>query len=573
MTNAKRTTASANNVAEVESLFCYLRVSTQGQVDEGHSIENQRHLGQKVADKLGLKYVEMNEGGLSSVSSVRPVYEELKEGIRIGRIKNIWYYSRSRWTRNTIEDLLVKKNYFIPKKTKVYEGENGSLRNFNDAKDEMLDTILTSVQQFDRQQRREVSVSGKRHLSRQNGESGVFMGGTINFGYANVDKKWTIDKEEAAIVKKVFSMYAQGKAIKELKSHLDSLGIKPRRAKLWSIGTLHTMLKNRVYLGEYKWTDKESGEEFDIRFDAIISHSMFNRVQKKLKQNMKNTGNNSRTYDSLLSNFLECYCGENITGIVRQSANKKTYECSSKKSKWKGKEVGECNNRRNMNMDMTDDFVISKVKSVVGNSSILKERFKQDVMSKKDIDSSQIEVEKKMREKTIKSVDKQIELTVQSISTNEVNHMLKKTDDAIYKQIKKTLDEEKGSLEDKKSTLVEEIYELDNKKEWIDWITKYGDDISKRFEKPTTELLEGMIDTIVVSPTFAFNRDEVEKQVGHKIVVHFKQPIVDDSVVYEDDKNKSKGYNVIKGNKELDVGELAKLKGGRGNTAKKNHRN
>ena len=82
-----------------------------------------------------------------------------------------------------------------------------------------------------------------------------------------------------------------------------------------------------------------------------------------------------------------------------------------------------------------------------------------------------------------------------------------------------------------------------------------------------------MIDTIVVSPTFAFNRDEVEKQVGHKIVVHFKQPIVDDSVVYEDDKNKSKGYNVIKGNKELDVGELAKLKGGRGNTAKKNHRN
>ena len=164
MTNAKRTTASANNVAEVESLFCYLRVSTQGQVDEGHSIENQRHLGQKVADKLGLQYVEMNEGGLSSVSSVRPVYEELKEGIRIGRIKNIWYYSRSRWTRNTIEDLLVKKNYFIPKKTKVYEGENGSLRNFNDAKDEMLDTILTSVQQFDRQQRREVSVSGKRHL-------------------------------------------------------------------------------------------------------------------------------------------------------------------------------------------------------------------------------------------------------------------------------------------------------------------------------------------------------------------------------------------------------------------------
>ena len=99
MANAKRTTAPVNNVAEVESLFCYLRVSTQGQVDEGHSIENQRHLGQKVADKLGLKYVEMNEGGLSSVSSVRPVYEELKEGIRIGRIKNMWYLV-PKWERS-----------------------------------------------------------------------------------------------------------------------------------------------------------------------------------------------------------------------------------------------------------------------------------------------------------------------------------------------------------------------------------------------------------------------------------------------------------------------------------------
>ena len=72
-------------------------------------------------------------------------------------------------------------------------------------------------------------------------------------------------------------------------------------------------------------------------------------------------------------------------------------------------------------------------------------------------------------------------------------------------------------LDKAKTQFVGEIDELDNKKDWIDWITKYGDDISKRFEKPTTELLEGMIDTIIVSPTFALNRDEVEKQVGHKV--------------------------------------------------------
>ncbi|SVC81126.1 uncharacterized protein METZ01_LOCUS333980 [marine metagenome] len=51
-------------------------------------------------------------------------------------------------------------------------------------------------------------------------------------------------------------------------------------------------------------------------------------------------------------------------------------------------------------------------------------------------------------------------------------------------------------LDKAKTQFVGEIDELDNKKDWIDWITKYGDDISKRFEKPTTELLEGMIDTM-----------------------------------------------------------------------------
>ena len=78
-----------------------------------------------------------------------------------------------------------------------------------------------------------------------------------------------------------------------------------------------------------------------------------------------------------------------------------------------------------------------------------------------------------------------------------------------------------------------------------------------------------MIDTIVVSPIFALNRDEVEKQSGHKLIVSFKQPIVDDSIVYEDEKNKSKGYNVVNGKKKLNAGNLAILKGGRGNTAKK----
>ena len=43
--------------------------------------------------------------------------------------------------------------------------------------------------------------------------------------------------------------------------------------------------------------------------------------------------------------------------------------------------------------------------------------------------------------------------------------------------------------------------------------------------------------------------------------------------MYQDENNKSKGYNIVNENKELDVGSLEILKGGRGKLAKKKHRN
>ncbi|MGB0396440.1 MAG: hypothetical protein ACPGC6_06695, partial [Flavobacteriaceae bacterium] len=37
-------------------------------------------------------------------------------------------------------------------------------------------------------------------------------------------------------------------------------------------------------------------------------------MEKTILKNTKNKGNNSRIYESLLSDFLVCYCGENISG-------------------------------------------------------------------------------------------------------------------------------------------------------------------------------------------------------------------------------------------------------------------
>ena len=521
-----------------------------------------------------MKYVEMNEGGTSSdiktqeqlIESPRPKLEELKDGIRLGTIKNVWYYNRSRYCRDNIEEELLRRFYYQKYGVKVYEGPNGNLRKYGTPQERMMDSMFSLVQYFDKDQRREVSVSGKRHKSRSEGHLGVFMGGSINFGYENVDKKWVVNKDESKWVKQLFQMYVDDKSLQEIKQLFDSKGVEPRRSKLWNIGTLLTMLKNRVYVGEYIWIDKDTKEKFTIQVPKIVSHSLFNRVQKKIEKNQKNKGENLRKYDTLLSNQLICYCGETITGQIKMKHNtgpKKYYYCHSKENKWKGKNVDICLNRRSMNMDRTDDLVTEKIKEVVGNSSILKEKFKTDVLSKKTLQEKDIEDEKKKLEKQIDVLDKEMESIHISMSSNEVNYLTKSTIEEVYKKVKQTLESELSLIEENKQSKIKQIDELDQQKDWIDWVSKYSKDISKQFSKVSEDLLNGVVSKIVVHPTFGKNREGVDKQVGHKFDVYFKLPIIGDSIIYKDENDKRKGYELVNGVKSIKDNELPLNVGGR----------
>jgi hypothetical protein len=82
----------------------------------------------------------------------------------------------------------------------------------------------------------------------------------------------------------------------------------------------------------------------------------------------------------------------------------------------------------------------------------------------------------------------------------------------VFKGISTVLEQELSELEDKMKSHIQEVDDLDNQKEWVDWITKYGDDIQQDFKKPTTELLNGLIDRISVSPVMGETRDGKETQ-------------------------------------------------------------
>lgn len=218
-------------------------------------------------------------------------------------------------------------------------------------------------------------------------------------------------------------------------------------------------------------------------------------------------------------------------------------------------------------MDQTDKLIVDRIKEVVGNSSILKEKFKKEVLDKKSIDSKQIQIDKEKLEQKTKRIDSLIESVLESISENEVKKILNKIDDRRYKPISKLLEEELTSLEDQKKSTIQEIDDLDKQKEWVDWISKYGDDISKRFKKPTNDLLEGIVSKILVSPVMGETREGKDTQRDHIFNIKFKLPIVNDGIEYKDDKNKSDGYSLIDGKKSIKTNEQMVYKG---NVSKKN---
>tara|TARA_Y100000385_G_C12930993_1_gene566752 strand:+ start:210 stop:464 length:255 start_codon:yes stop_codon:yes gene_type:complete len=59
--------------------------------------------------------------------------------------------------------------------------------------------------------------------------------------------------------------------------------------------------------------------------------------------------------------------------------------------------------------------------------------------------------------------------------------------------------------------------------------------------------LRGVLSKIIVNAEMGVNRDEKEVQNGHSFDIKFKLKVVDDKLVYIDELDKRKGYNLKDG--------------------------
>lgn len=294
----------------------YVRVSTQEQAKEGFSIpaqlESLRAFCKSQRWDIAEEYIE---DGKSAKDLERPKMKKMMKDIKRNKIDLVLVYRLDRLTRS-VSDLYQLLNYFeeynvrFRSATEVYDTTTAMGRLFL--------TLVAALAQWERENLAERVKFGIHQMI----EEGKRPGGHSPYGYSfGKNFECEILEEEAKWVKRIYEWYVEGFGYRKIADRLNELNIKPRIANKWNQNTIHGMLRNDIYLGVYRWGEKVVHNNHP----AIISNSLFIKVQKKLKNNHRNI---ERKGKFPLTGILYCgHCNESMSGIFDKRDNKTYYRC------------------------------------------------------------------------------------------------------------------------------------------------------------------------------------------------------------------------------------------------------
>lgn len=550
----------------MNTLDVYTRVSTQEQAKEGNSLNVQKETGKRVAKKLGLKFRLRDEHARSSTIHYREVLEQIKDDIVSGKVKNIWCIERSRMFRDMTDALLFRRDYLEKYKVNLFEGERGEEVKFDDKDAMLMYDIISRLAQYENETRTERSQRGKiaKLKDAERNNKSVYLGGSATFGYINKNKEWGLNKEEAEWVQWMFNAYEKGQTTKDIKNHLDKNGVATRRTKsgLWNMVTIQKMLANRTYTGIHHVYVKKLDRTFSFKVKKIITVSQFNRVQKLLQRNRKLERFNKK-HESLLGEYLVCGCGTSMGSEVKKKTRKsgeviltRKYYCMNKSYQWRDGIDRGCDNKKSLDMDRTDNIILDRVKKVVSDSHILREKTKQSVLDSKSQIEQNIVGERERLEDKCQRIQKTIDNIENQIVELEMEKTLGKKDESVAKKIIGRFEQELITQHDEYKSVEHELDALNENLVWVNWVEKFAENIEKSTKSfdDKKKFLDGLINSIRVNAEMGLNRVEKEVQTGHSFDIKFKMKVVNDKLDYIDESDKRKGYNLKHGRNILKTG-------------------
>ena len=243
-----------------------------------------------------------------------------------------------------------------------------------------------------------------------------FNGGKVPIGYTiDEEKHFQIDPLVAPFVLEAYKRYAEGASMTAIRDWLNKNRITNAKGKPITYNSVHLLLKNRRYIGEFTFRDTVIPDGIP----AIVPTDLFDKVQARMERNATAPAHSKAKEEYLLTTKLFCgYCGAYLCGESGTGRNGEThhyYKCVSVKKK-----RAECN-LKSAKKQWLEDLVVNETIKLLNDDAII-EAIVSRVMSLQQQENKQIpllEAQLKETEEGIENLLKAIQMGILTKSTKD----------------------------------------------------------------------------------------------------------------------------------------------------------
>ncbi len=290
----------------------YVRVSTEGQAEEGYSIEAQKKMLEAWCVSKGFDNYEFYVDPAYSGSNLdRPSLTQLIDEIKKGKISHVVVYKLDRLSRSQKDTL-----YLIEDVLNLNNTSFVSLTENMDTSTPIGRAMLGIISAFAQLERENIKMRTRMGM-KERVKDGLWMGGgKIPFGYDyDKEKGVLVPNSDSTTVKKIYEMFLSGYSPNSIAK---ILGLKYEKLVV-------QILKRKTNTGVIVY----NGEEYEGGHEAIIDKETYERTLLEFERRKRGVKDNS---PHLLSGLI--FCGECGARMRYQKWGKKGYKlvCYSKQT-------------------------------------------------------------------------------------------------------------------------------------------------------------------------------------------------------------------------------------------------
>lgn len=310
----------------------------------------------------------------SGMKDTRPRYEEMMRQLRLGIGDTVVIYDQSRMFRKmtawfAFRDELAAMGVQVISVTQPMVGKD-----LRDPTNFLTEGSMALFNQIWALQSRQKTMEKMRFMAR----NGQHTGGKPALGYVVKDGRLEICEEEAAIVRRIFREYADGKSYQQIIAGLNRDGLKTKWGNAFGSNSLHDLMHNEKYIGTLVYgqspyredgtrnthsKDLSNAIRIENALPAIIDRDLFDTVQARMAQNKRQQGGRpAKNREYPLRGRVFCADCKSAMTISTSKGEYYYYRCTAKKR------LHSCN-AKPIGAEYLEHRVADTIRAVLGSPS------------------------------------------------------------------------------------------------------------------------------------------------------------------------------------------------------------